>query len=69
MLYIVYQNTTPDAYPVMIGVFLMKADANDFINSQARGSLTLEEVEGTWRYWNMIREELNEQVCVADGEY
>jgi hypothetical protein len=68
MLYVVYQKMTADSYPVMLGVFLMKADANDFINSQPPGSLTLEEVEGTWRYWNMIREKLNEQVYRGEEE-
>jgi hypothetical protein len=69
-MYVVYQRMTPDSYPVMIGVFLMKADAKSFIETQAGiASLTIEEVSGTWAYWNMIREKLNEQVYVADGGY
>jgi hypothetical protein len=69
-MYVVYQRMTPDSYPVMIGVFLMKADAKSFIETQAGiASLTIEEVKGTWGYWNMIREKLNEQVYVAEGGY
>ena len=69
-MYVVYQRMTPDSYPVMIGVFLMKADAKAFIGTQAGiASLTIEEVKGTWAYWNMIREKLNDQVYVADGGY
>jgi hypothetical protein len=69
-MYVVYQRMTPDAYPVMLGVFLMKCDAKAFLDSQFNiASLTLEEVEGTWGYWNMIREKLNEQVYVAEGGY
>lgn len=69
-MYVVYQRMAPDSYPVMVGVFLMKADAQSFIGTQ-RGiaSLTIEEVSGTWAYWNMIREKLNEQVYVAEGGY
>ena len=69
-MYVVYQRMTPDSYPVMIGVFLMKADAKSFIETQVGiASLTIEEVKDTWAYWNMIREKLNEQVYVADGGY
>ena len=69
-MYVVYQRMTPDAYPVMLGVFLMKCDAKAFLDSQFNiASLTLEEVEGTWGYWNMIREKLNEQVYRTEEEY
>jgi hypothetical protein len=71
MMYVVYQRMTPDgAYPVMLGVFLMKFDAKAFIDTQAGfASLTLEEVDGTWGYWNQIREKLIEQVYRTEEEY
>ena len=69
-MFVVYQRMTPDSYPVMVGVFLMKSDAKSFIETQGlSGSFTIEEVKDTWAYWNMIREKLNEQVYVADGGY
>ena len=70
MLYVVYHKMAPDAYPVMVGVFLMKSDAIDLINSRTNPNLyAVEEVEGTWGYWNMIREKLNEQVYRTEEEY
>jgi len=68
-MYVVYQRMTPDSYPIMIGVFLLKSDANDFIKSQPKGSLALEEVEGVSGYWSHIREKLNQQVYYTDEEY
>ena len=69
MLYVVYQKMASDSYPVMLGVFLMKYDAKAFLDSQSNiASLTLEEVNGTWGYWNQIREKLNEQVCRGEEE-
>jgi hypothetical protein len=63
MLYVVYQKMTYDSYPVMLGVFLMKYDAEAFLDSHfGIASLTIEEVGGTYAYWNQIREKLNEQV-------
>jgi hypothetical protein len=70
MMFVVYQKKTSEAYPIMIGVFLMKCDAKDFINSQICPDwFSVEEVEGTWGYWNMIREKLNEQVYRTEEEY
>jgi hypothetical protein len=71
-MYVVYQRMPADSYPIMIGVFLLKLDANDFINSQPKGSLALlalEEVEGVSGYWSHIREKLNQQVYYTDEEY
>ena len=68
-MYVVYQRMTPDAYPVMLGVFLMKCDAKAFIDTQAGlANLTLEEVDGTWGHWNQIREKLNDQVLRDEEE-
>lgn len=68
-MFVVYQKMTSDSYPVMLGVFLMKCDANAFINSQiVTESYSLEEVSGTWGYWNKIREKLNEQVYRDENE-
>ena len=71
MLFVVYQKMHPDDYPVMLGVFLMKVDAEGFIRSQPRpsGTVYLEEVNDIWKYWKMIREKLNEQVYRSEGEY
>jgi len=71
MMFVVYQKMAQDAYPVMLGVFLMKEDAKDFINSQPRRLdwVRLEEVKGTWGHWNRIREKLNEQVYRTEEEY
>lgn len=69
MMFVVYQKMTPDSYPVMLGVFLFKCDANSFLDTQAGiANLTIEEVSGTWGYWNKIREKLNEQVYRTEEE-
>lgn len=66
---VVYQKMTPDSYPVMIGVFLMKCDAKSFIDSQSSPHwFSVEEVAGTWGYWNMIREKFYEQVYRDENE-
>ena len=70
MLYVVYQKMTTDAYPVMLGVFRMKCYSKDFIKNYINPDwCALEEVAGTWGYWNMIREKLNEQVYRTEEEY
>lgn len=68
MMFVVYQKMTPDSYPVMLGVFLMKADARAFAESLDYLNLAIEEVDGTWGYWNKIREKLNEQLYRDENE-
>jgi hypothetical protein len=71
MLYVVYQKTDPnDAYPVMVGVFLMKRDAESFIEAQkVQNYFSIESVDNVWGYWNNIREKLNEQIYRGEEEY
>ena len=54
MMFVVYHET-PD---IMLGVFLFKCDATAFVDSQLLSGLVIEEVSGTWDYWNKIREKL-----------
>jgi hypothetical protein len=68
-MFVVYQKNPGDGYPIMLGVFLFKCDAIDFVKSQLLSGLVVEEVAGTWGHWNMIREKLNEQVYRTEEEY
>jgi hypothetical protein len=68
-MFVVYHENPGDNYPTMLGVFLFKCDAVAFRDSQLLSGLVVEEVSGTWGYWNHIREKLNQQVYYTDEEY
>lgn len=68
MMFVVYQENPGDNYPIMLGVFLFKCDAIAFADSQMLSGIVIEEVAGTWGYWNKIREKLNEQVYRDENE-
>jgi len=68
-MFVVYHENPGDNYPIMLGVFLFKCDAVAFRDSQLLSGLVVEEVSGTWGYWNKIREKLNEQVYRTEEEY
>lgn len=68
-MFVVYQEMTPNSYPVMIGVFLMKSDALGFIRSQAiPDNYILQEVPEVWPHWSKIRDKLNEQILRGEEE-
>ena len=59
MLYVVYQNICEGADPVMIGVFLMGWDAEEFVKNQyTPENYYVEEVNNVWGYWREIRNAL-----------
>jgi hypothetical protein len=63
MLYVVYlKPNTIDGGPCLVGVFLMKSDAEIFIkNSTLKEELVLVEVDNVWGNWTAIREEMEKE--------
>lgn len=55
MIFVVYHNK-PNAYKILVGTFLLKADALEFMGLSGNGSLELKEVHGQWENWKKIRE-------------
>jgi hypothetical protein len=59
MLYVVYQNICEGADPVMVAVFLMRWDAEEFVKNQyTPEKYYVEEVTNVWGYWSEIRSAL-----------
>lgn len=60
MLYVVYlKPNTLDSGPCLIGSFLMKSDAENFMKSHSlKSELVLVEVDNVWDNWTAIKEEM-----------
>lgn len=60
MLYVVYlKPNTIDGGPCLVGAFLMKSDAEDFMKSHSlKSELVLVEVHNVWGNWTAIKEEM-----------
>ena len=60
MLYVVYlKPNNPDSGPCLIGSFLMKSDAENFMKSHSlKKELVLVEVDNVWDNWTAIKDEM-----------
>lgn len=69
MLFVVYEKVNSTDHTIMVGAFLMKSDALDFISSQkVPDSYFLQEVSEVWSHWRKIGDNLNEQILREEGE-
>jgi len=55
MIFVVYDNR-PNGYKILVGAFLLKSDALEFMGLSGNGNLELGEVHGQWESWKKIRE-------------
>ena len=58
MLYVVHGNGTKPfaSKDIVIGAFLMKADAETFLLTLQKDTYEVSEVDGVWKYWRLIGE-------------
>ena len=58
MLYVVHGNGTEPfaSKDLVIGAFLMKADAETFLLTLAKDTYEVSEVDGVWKHWRLIGE-------------
>ena len=58
MLYVVHGNGTTEvaSRDLVIGAFLMRSDAETFLNTLYKDTYEVSEVEGAWKHWCLIRE-------------
>jgi len=60
MLFVVYlKPNATDSEPCLIGSFLMKSDAENFMKSHSlKGELAIVEVNNVWNNWTAIKDEM-----------
>ena len=63
MLYAVYQQFKDDSYATLCAVFLMKNEAEEYMESISSGddrftTTHIKEIHGLWGEWSAFREEL-----------
>ena len=60
MLYIVYLQEKDDKHPVLIAAFLMKSDAEAFMEMASLSDYYClkETSDDAWQHWSKIREEI-----------
>lgn len=55
MIFVVYDSQL-GGDKVLVGAFLLKSDALQFMGLPGNGNLELSEVDGQWEHWKKIRE-------------
>jgi len=59
MIYAVYFKDTTNNYNILVAVFLMKEDAEFFVEKYKYSSnYEIAEIDGCWSEWSRIREEI-----------
>ena len=56
MLYVVHGNGSNVRRDLVVGAFLMKADAENLLMTLQKDTYVLSEVDGVWKHWRLIGE-------------